>query len=209
MQSTAVSLVIDAEALREQARTILCGAGFDVWAPSRRPAYDHRAGIFVLGLDQAAELARETAGFAETAAVVAIISGSRAEAATAIDAGARGVVCSARLASTLSTTVAAVLSGSIALPREFRGLIAKPSLSYRERQILGMILAEATVAEIAAEFFLEPSTVKTHISSVLAKIGARSRRHAVGIVLDPERGLGRDVIDPSLRMRRRSLEVSA
>lgn len=209
MQSAAVSLAIDEEPLRDDTAAILRRAGFDVWVPPARPWFDDGGGIVVLSRGEAPELARETAGLSKTAAVVALISGTRAEAAAAIDAGARGVVCRGRLASTLPATIGAVLSGLLALPRDYRGLIAKPSLSFRERQILGMIVAEATVTEIAAELFLAPSTVKTHISSVLAKIGAQSRRQAVSIVLDPERGLGLSVIDPAHRRRRQEAKATA
>ena len=40
-------------------------------------------------------------------------------------------------------------------------------------------------AEIAAELFLGVSTVKSHINSILAKLGVTSRAQAIALILDP------------------------
>lgn len=46
----------------------------------------------------------------------------------------------------------------------------------REREILGFMLQRFTNAEIANELFIEVPTVKTHVSSILAKLGIRNRQ---------------------------------
>ncbi len=54
-------------------------------------------------------------------------------------------------------------------------------LTAREREILAHIASGMTNAEIAAAFHLSPLTVKTHVSRILTKLGARDRVQLVVI----------------------------
>jgi DNA-binding NarL/FixJ family response regulator len=58
-------------------------------------------------------------------------------------------------------------------------------LTPREREILVRVAAGATNGAIARELVLSPDTVKTHVSSILRKLGAASRAEAVARYLGP------------------------
>ena len=56
-----------------------------------------------------------------------------------------------------------------------------PSLSPREREVLGELARGATYADIGSRLFLSPNTVKTHVSSLYAKLGVSRRSDALAV----------------------------
>jgi DNA-binding CsgD family transcriptional regulator len=54
-------------------------------------------------------------------------------------------------------------------------------LTPREAEILTLMAGGSSNAEMAAALFLSPKTVEHHITSVFAKLSARSRREAIQI----------------------------
>jgi DNA-binding NarL/FixJ family response regulator len=64
-------------------------------------------------------------------------------------------------------------------PSPIAEAVARAGLTDRERQVLVGLAAGWSNTELAAELYLSEATVKTHVSSVLAKLGLRSRVQAV------------------------------
>jgi DNA-binding NarL/FixJ family response regulator len=116
----------------------------------------------------------EVIGWAE-AGVAGIVtrSASLMELNEAIFAAARGEApCSPMVPAVLLRRVAAAA-------RESPRAAPMPALTAREREITDLLALELTNKEIAARLFLEVSTVKNHVHSVLRKLDASSRGDAV------------------------------
>ncbi|GAB2505381.1 response regulator transcription factor [Promicromonospora xylanilytica] len=60
-----------------------------------------------------------------------------------------------------------------------RAVAGAPVLTPREREVLGLVAQGMTNAEIATALVVGVETVRTHVASVLAKLGARDRTQAV------------------------------
>lgn len=56
------------------------------------------------------------------------------------------------------------------------------SLSPRERQVLWLLAESRSTSEVADQLLISPTTVKSHVSNALAKLGARNRVQAVLVV---------------------------
>lgn len=121
-------------------------------------------------------------------------SGNGRSIRRALNGGVEGLVLTDELERTLPSTVAAVWAGQRVTPAEIRPSVAKPALSFREKQILGMVVMGFTNGQIGARLFLAESTVKSHLSSAFTKLGVRSRSEAAALILDPEASVGLGIL---------------
>jgi DNA-binding NarL/FixJ family response regulator len=112
------------------------------------------------------------------------------EVRRALELGVDGVVLTDELDEALAAVVAVVCAGQVSVPRDQRGEVRAEALTTRERQVLALVIAGLTNAQIAGKLFLAESTVKSHLSSAFGKLGVSSRNEAATLILDPERGRG-------------------
>jgi DNA-binding NarL/FixJ family response regulator len=68
-----------------------------------------------------------------------------------------------------------------------------PSLSPRERQILGLLAEGRTQSQIASELVISSKTVATHIQRILSKLGVHTRAQAVAMAFR------RGIVEPDVR----------
>jgi DNA-binding NarL/FixJ family response regulator len=107
----------------------------------------------------------------------------------AIDAGCSGFLTKDRAAAEVVHAVrAAAVGEALISPALLARLLPKlnrtqrslgEDLSEREREILGFLAKGMTNKVIAAELFLSVNTIRNHVQSVLAKLGAHSKLEAV------------------------------
>jgi len=56
-------------------------------------------------------------------------------------------------------------------------------LTKREREVMTLVALGNTGVQIAAQLFLSPATVQTHVANALIKLRARNRAHGIAIAL--------------------------
>jgi two-component system nitrate/nitrite response regulator NarL len=115
----------------------------------------------------------------------------------AVQEGAAGYLLKDSSRDEIVGAVAQAASGAMVLPAGLAtGLAAEirlrhesdqPVLSERERQVLELFAEGRSVPDVAAELFLAPSTVKSHVQHLYAKLGVSDRAAAVAEAL--RRGL--------------------
>ena len=121
----------------------------------------------------------------------------------ALRAGARGYVLKGAGRTELFRAVRAAASGEALLGPDIARRLATyltsdaptqetpspfPDLTEREREILDLIAAGRSNADITSRLVVSPKTVRNHVSNIFSKLGARDRAEA--IVMAREAGLG-------------------
>jgi DNA-binding NarL/FixJ family response regulator len=105
----------------------------------------------------------------------------------ALKAGARAYVLKGHVHRELLDTIRAVHAGQKRIPPEVAAELAdhcvEDDLSSREIDVLRLIATGNANKEIAAQLSIAEETVKSHVTSVLAKLGANDRTHAVTLAL--------------------------
>jgi DNA-binding NarL/FixJ family response regulator len=154
------------------------------------------------GVDGVEATRRITDGSPHVAVLVLTMHDDDETVFAAVRAGARGYLLKGAQRTELLRAIRAVAAGeAIFGPGVARRLMAYfarpaprpdpsafPELTEREREVLGMVAAGRSNAEITAELVLAPKTVRNHVSNIFAKLQARDRSEA--IVLAREAGMG-------------------
>lgn len=137
---------------------------------------------------------RITAELPSTKVLVLTTFGSDDYLFAALAAGASGFLLKDVRAEQLLEAVLAVARGESRLDPAVTGAVVKhfrqhakrppgtlppQTLTGREEEVLNLLTKGMSNAEIAAALNVAPGTVKTHVATVLAKLGARDRVQAV------------------------------
>jgi DNA-binding NarL/FixJ family response regulator len=109
------------------------------------------------------------------------------QAMMALKAGASGYLLKSSLRKELVDAIRAVHAGRKRIPPEIAMQIAEyageDALSAREVQILQSVARGNANKEIAIECCISDQTVKTHLASIISKLKAKDRTHAVTIAI--------------------------
>lgn len=109
----------------------------------------------------------------------------------AIEAGAQGYLLKSALRKELIEAIRALAAGRRYFPAEIATELAnhigKDVLTPREIQVLQHLAAGLANKQVASELGVSEDTVKGHVSSVMEKLGASNRTHAVALGI--ERGI--------------------
>lgn len=101
----------------------------------------------------------------------------------ALDAGARGYLLKGMSGDELMDAIRAVHSGRSRIPAQVAERLAermvRPALTDRELGVLREIVSGKSNKEIGKELKISEATVKTHINSILGKLGVTDRTQAV------------------------------
>jgi DNA-binding NarL/FixJ family response regulator len=187
-----VGLAVEDTALRERALRACSQAGLSVLAAEDSVESLQRR---CAGSLPVVVIVDADAGELPDAGIVLIAPSSDGNRARkALSGGVDGFVIEDTVERALAPTVRAVAAGQVCLPRQGRQQIGGKPLSYRERQVLGMVVMGFTNGEIARRLYLAESTVKSHLSSAYRKLGARGRNDAASIIFDPDEGLAEIVL---------------
>ena len=111
---------------------------------------------------------------------------------SALQAGAIGYLLKDISADELARAIRAAHTGQTTLaPEVTQGLIhaaTRPpvlgtDLTEREREVLALLVAGLNNTEIAEKLVVSPSTIKSHVSNILAKLDVTSRTEAAALAV--------------------------
>ena len=155
------------------------------------------------GLDGIEATRRIVATSPHVAVLVLTMYDDDASVFAAMRAGARGYLLKGADHAEIERAVAAVAGGEaifgapvaariiefFAAPRPRGTEVVFPQLTAREHEVLDLIAAGRSNAELASSLVLSPKTVRNHVSNIFAKLQVADRAQA--IVLARDAGLGR------------------
>jgi len=105
----------------------------------------------------------------------------------ALRAGAVGYLLKSQVLTELMEAIRVVHAGGRRIPpevsAELSAHLGEDALSEREIQVLRLVAQGNSNKRVAAELGITEDTIKAHMSSIIAKLGANDRTHAVTIAL--------------------------
>jgi len=123
----------------------------------------------------------------DTKVMILTSFGMSADVSHALDAGASGAIVKDTTDRQLIAAIRNVLAGKTVLSPEIKHMLDNepppPELTKRQLDILHSVSRGLSNKDIAMEFGLAPSGVKTHLEAILSKLGAATRAEAVAIAL--------------------------
>jgi DNA-binding NarL/FixJ family response regulator len=129
--------------------------------------------------------------FAKARIVVLTTESGDVQIHRALAAGAMGYALKGMAMTDLLDIVRAVHAGKTRIPSmvamQIAEHLAEKGLSAREIQVLKLVSEGARNKEIAVQLCISEETVKMHVKSIMTKLNAKDRTHAVTIAL--ERGI--------------------
>jgi len=127
--------------------------------------------------------------FPSAALVVFSAYGGDDRVRAALDAGARAYVLKGSPAEELIQAIRGAVDGAVIVGRglSFRASAGAEAPTAREAQVLKLLARGFSNAQIAKQLNISERTVKFHLTSLFARLGARRRTQAVAIAR--ERGL--------------------
>jgi DNA-binding NarL/FixJ family response regulator len=146
-----------------------------------------------------AAAARITAALPETAVIMLTVSRQDDDLFDSLRAGASGYLLKGMDEDGLGDALHRVLDGEATLPgslvarlveefrdREYRRVALRDfppaRLTGREWDVLELMRKGATTVEIAERLFVSPTTIRTHISAILRKLGVPNRDAAIRLL---------------------------
>ncbi len=109
------------------------------------------------------------------------------QAVRAMKAGASGYLLKGLMRTELIETIRGVHAGQLMVPAVIEAAIAEHAgsrtLSLRETQVLRLVALGHANKEVAESLSLTEETVKVHMRTILGKLSAKDRTHAVTIAL--------------------------
>ena len=206
-----VGLVDDHHLVREGLRLVLTSHGMDVVGESANVegafalVDDRRPDVVLLdvslGDGDGIALLRELKTRAPRLAVVVVTMHRDAETVRqALFAGASGYVVKGAHSAELIEAIEAVMRGERYLHSSIAGIVVEDSMRWlqagsvvtvREREILGLLAADLSPAEVGRRLGISPHTVRRHVANLSDKLGTRGTtalvRYAVreGLTREP------------------------
>ena len=139
------------------------------------------------GMDGIAAIAAIRREFPDAHIAVLTTYQGDVQALRAFKAGASGYLLKSSLRKDLVETIRALHAGKRRVPPEIASEIAEhaadDTLTVREIDVLKGVAAGNANKVVASQLGISEETVKAHMKSILAKLGANDRTHAVVIAL--------------------------